>query len=150
MERLLDTVSIWRRFEWDSAHRIAGHEGACKAIHGHRYAAELELGGVEPDRLGRVIDFGVVKRVVGDWILANLDHTAIFDRRDADPRVGAVVALNAEMGKPAYFLDGPPTAERIVLELSRVLGPMLAELGVTLLSIRLWETPNCSAVWRRD
>lgn len=92
----------------------------------------------------------MVKAVVGQWILANLDHTAIFDRADADPRVGAIADLNAEMGKPAYFLDGPPTAERIVLELSRVLGPMLAELGVSLLSIRLWETPNCSAVWRRD
>lgn len=149
MESVLSTVTITRRFEWDAAHRIAGHEGACKAIHGHRYVAELELAGPHVDALGRVIDFGVVKKVVGDWILANLDHTAIFDRHDADPRVAAIVALNAEMGKPCYILDGPPTAEGIVAELSSALSPLLADLGVALVSIRLWETPNCAAVWRK-
>ena len=148
METALDRISISRRFEWDGAHRIAGHEGACKAIHGHRYVAEVELAAPGMDALGRVIDFGVLKGVIGEWILTNLDHTAVFDRADADPAVRAVVELNQRMGKPAYILDGPPTAERLVVELARALGPILAGHGVTLEAVRLWETPNCSATWR--
>jgi len=145
--RPLSNLSIIRRFEWDSAHRIAGHEGACKALHGHRYVAEIEITAPAIDQLGRVIDFGVFKSVVGDWILANFDHSAIFDRADTDPGVAAVIDLNARMGKPAYLLDGPPTAERLVVELADALGPLLATLDLGLSRIRLWETPNCSALW---
>ena len=145
--RSLSQVTISRRFEWDSAHRIAGHEGACKAIHGHRYVAEITVGAPTTDALGRVVDFGVFKQVVGDWILAHFDHSAIFDRADHDPGVEAVIDLNRRMGKPCYLLEGPPTAERLVVELSTAIGPLLETLGLTLTSIRLWETPNCSALW---
>jgi hypothetical protein len=95
-----------------------------------------------------VIDFGVFKAVVGDWILAHFDHTAVFDRADDDPAVASVVALNARLGKPAYLLEGPPTAERLVVELAAAVGPLLRDLGLAPVAIRLWETPNCSALWR--
>ncbi len=143
----LSQVSISRRFEWDSAHRIAGHEGACKAIHGHRYAAEFEITAPSTDSLGRVVDFGEFKSVVGAWILNNFDHTAVFDRDDQDPAVEAVIALNERMGKPVYRLAGPPTAERLVVELAQAIGPLLAARGLELVRIRLWETPNCAALW---
>ena len=87
------------------------------------------------------------KSVVGDWILSNFDHTAVFDQADHDPAVAAIVDLNGRMGKPVYLLEGPPTAERLVVELARVLGPLLGELQLDLVGIRLWETPNCSALW---
>ena len=145
----MSAVTILRRFEWDSAHRIAGHEGMCKALHGHRYVAELEIGAVAMDALGRVVDFSVVKRIVGDWILANFDHTAIFDSHDDEPAVEMVKSLNERLGKPSYLLSAPPTAEVIVEELAARVAPLLAEVQVELLSIRLWETPNCSALWVR-
>ncbi len=93
------------------------------------------------------MDFGVFKTVVNDWILAHFDHSAIFDVADDDPAVAAVIDLNARMGKPAYLLSGPPTAERLVVELATALGPILEPMGLGLKSIRLWETPNCSAIW---
>lgn len=144
---LLGQVSISRRFEWDAAHRIAGHEGACKAIHGHRYVAEVEVTAPAVDALGRVIDFGVLKTLIGEWIDRNFDHSALFDRADGDAAVTAVAALNGRLGKPVYWLEGPPTAEGIVAELAAVVAPMLAERGLTLTRIRLWETPNCWAQW---
>jgi 6-pyruvoyltetrahydropterin/6-carboxytetrahydropterin synthase len=147
MEWVLGEIAISRRFEWDSAHRIAGHEGACKALHGHRYAAEVRVTAPETDALGRIVDFGVLKSTIGDWIQDRLDHTSIFDRADTDAGVLAVIELNGRMGKPAYLLDGPPTAERIARELAEVMAPPLKALGIQLQSVKLWETPNCWALW---
>ncbi|MEE2751980.1 MAG: 6-carboxytetrahydropterin synthase [Myxococcota bacterium] len=140
---------IWctRRLEWDAAHRIPRHESRCKAWHGHRYAAEITCQAPELDELGRVIDFGVVKSLVGAWIDEHWDHTAILQRGDPDPAVAALVASNESSGRPVYWLDAPPTAENIVAELAEVSKSLLAESGVTVIRIRLWETPNCSAEW---
>ncbi len=139
-------ITISRRFEWDAAHRIPGHEGACKAIHGHRYVAEVEVSGPELDALGRIVDFGVLKSVVGGWIDSNFDHTAVFSRQDPD--IVPIAALNAAMGRPVYWLEGAPTAEALVAELARVIPPLLADHAIRLEAIKLWETPNCWALWR--
>lgn len=138
---------VTRRIEWDAMHRVPGHDGACRAFHGHRYAAEFEVGAPCLDQAGMVVDFGVVKKIIGSWIDANLDHTAILWRMDPDPVAGAIAKANEAYGKPAYFMDHPPTAENIVLELARISGNLLSDHPVTLSSIRLWETPNCSAFW---
>ncbi len=144
----MSKITISRRFEWDAAHRIPGHEGACKAIHGHRYVAEVEVSGSELDSLGRVIDFGVLKKELGAWIDTHFDHTAIFGR--ADTEVADIARLNAQMGRPVYWLDGAPTAERIAAELAQIIPALLAPHGITLESVKLWETPNCWALWRRN
>jgi len=136
-----------RRLEWDAAHRIPRHESKCAAFHGHRYAAELHCTAPELDDRGRVIDFGVIKALVGGWIDQHWDHTAILMTGDPDAVVQAIAASNEAHGRPVYWMDVPPTAENIVAELARVAGPMLAERGVELVRVRLWETPNGSAEW---
>lgn len=136
-----------RRLEWDAAHRIPRHESKCAAFHGHRYAAELHCTAPELDDRGRIIDFGVVKELVGGWIDRHWDHTAILMQGDDDPACAALAASNEAHGRPVYWMAVPPTAENIVAELARVAGPMLAERGVELVRIRLWETPNGSAEW---
>jgi hypothetical protein len=37
----------------------------------------------------------------------------------------------------------------IVAELARLSQELLADTGVTVVAVRLWETPNGSAEWRR-
>ncbi len=145
----MSNVTCTRRLEWDAMHRVPRHESKCAAFHGHRYAAEITCDAPSLDDRGRVIDFGVVKERVGGWIDANWDHTAILMRDDPDPCCVAVIASNAAHGRPVYLLDGPPTAEVIVSELARVAQELLADTGVTVVAIRLWETPNGSAEWRR-
>jgi len=129
-------------------HRIPRHESSCKAYHGHRYAAEISCAAEQLDDKGRIIDFGVVKHVLGGWIDAHWDHTGILMRGDDDPACQAVAAANEAHGKPVYWLDAPPTAENIVGELARVAVNLLSPHGVEVVHIRLWETPNCSAEWR--
>lgn len=138
-------VTITRRLEWDAMHRIPQHESKCGAFHGHRYAAEITCVAPALDALGRVVDFGVVKERVGGWIDAQWDHTAILMR--GDPEAAPLADANARLGRPVYWLDAHPTAENIVAELARVAGELLADTGVTVVRIRLWETPNGSAEW---
>ena len=140
-------LTCTRRLEWDAMHRIPRHESKCRAFHGHRYAAEISCEAPELDDKGRVIDFGVVKEVVGGWIDENWDHTAILMRGDPDPAVEALAGSNAAHGRPVYWLDRPPTAEVIVAELARVASELLREHGVKVVRVRLWETPNGSAEW---
>ena len=128
-------------------HRIPEHESKCRAYHGHRYAAEITCIAEELDSNGRIIDFGVLKERVGGWIDSHWDHTAILMKGDTDPACQAVAALNADAGRPVYWMEGPPTAENIVAELADVSKKLLASTGVEVVRIRLWETPNGSADW---
>ena len=128
-------------------HRIPLHESKCKAFHGHRYAAEITCVAEGLDSLGRVIDFSVIKNRVGSWIDEHWDHTAILMRGDPDPAVQALAQSNASHGRPVYWLDAHPTAENIAQELGIVSQKLLADTGVTVIKIRLWETPNAWVEW---
>lgn len=99
------------------------------------------------DDKGRVIDFGVVKSLVGGWIDEHWDHTAIFQRGDPEPGVQEIAVSNSRFGRPVYWMDLPPTAECMAAELARVAQDLLAPTGVRLVRLRLWETPNGSAEW---
>lgn len=140
-------LTCTRRLEWDAMHRIPRHESKCAAWHGHRYAAEITCAAESLDDRGRVIDFGVIKQIVGGWIDATWDHTAILMRDDPDPAAAVIAASNAAAGRPVYWMDVHPTAENIVAELARVAQELLAPTGVQIERIRLWETPNGSADW---
>jgi len=139
-------LTCTRRIEWDAMHRIPRHESKCRAFHGHRYAAEITCHAQALDDRGRVVDFGVIKERVGGWVDTHWDHTAILMR--GDPEAGPIAEANARLGRPVYWLAEPPTAETIVAELAAVAGGLLADTGVTVVAIRLWETPNGSAEWR--
>jgi 6-pyruvoyltetrahydropterin/6-carboxytetrahydropterin synthase len=140
-------VTCTRRIAWDAMHRIPEHESKCRAFHGHRYTAELTCAVPELDSLGRVVDFGVIKERVGGWVDAHWDHTAILLR--GDPEAGPIAEANARLGRPVYWLDRHPTAENLVAELARVAQELLHDTGVTIVRLRLWETPNSSAEWTR-
>lgn len=140
-------ITCTRRIEWDAMHRIPLHESKCRAFHGHRYAAEITCLAPELDDLGRVIDFGLVKQVVGGWIDDHWDHTAILMR--ADPEAAPLAEANERLGRPVYWLERHPTAENMVAELARVAQDLLRPHGVEVVEVRLWETPNGTATWRR-
>ncbi len=131
-------------------HRIPRHESKCAAFHGHRYAAEITCLTEALDDRGRVVDFGVVKERVGGWIDDHWDHTAILMEGDPDPAVQALAASNAAHGRPVYWMASPPTAETIAAELGRIATELLADTGVTVVRVRVWETPNGSAEWVSD
>ena len=151
---------ITRKFEFDYGHRVLGHEGKCASLHGHRGVAEITIESEELDTVGRVLDFGVIKELVGGWIDDNWDHTMLLHPEDP------LVKLTREMGiADKVMIEGPrsifvmpndalnPTAENMVkvlrMNVKYILttDERLIEYSLRLIRIRFWETPNCSAEW---
>lgn len=133
-------ITCTRRIEFDAAHRIINHESKCKMLHGHRYALEATFMAKELDDLGRVIDFGVIREVLGTWIDNNLDHNTILSV--ADKTLGENIAK--ETGQKIYYISENPTAENIAKYIFEEICPKLfAEKNVKCVGIKLYETPNC-------
>lgn len=133
-----------RRIEWDAAHRVLRHESKCATLHGHRYVADITCKADALDGVGRVIDFGVVKLLVGGWVDATWDHSTMLN--EADAALGALVDAEHAAGKRApYRFAGEPTAENIAAELYRKANELVAGTGVRVVHVRVYETPNCWA-----
>ncbi len=130
-----------RRIEFDAAHRVMEHESKCKHLHGHRYVIEASFSASSLDSLGRVVDFGVVRERLGKWVDDNWDHTTILF--DKDKELGE--AINSITKQRIYYLPYNPTAENMAAYLLEKVCPLLfADMEITCVNIRLWETPNCS------
>lgn len=135
-------TTITRRLEFDYAHRVIGHEGKCRHLHGHRGVAEVTVQAPGLDEVGRVIDFGAVKQLVGSWVDEHWDHNALL--RHDDPLLADPVQAVRLCGRQPYVMSGNPTAENIAQELFRIASALLpAQLKVV--RVRIWETPNCCA-----
>jgi 6-pyruvoyltetrahydropterin/6-carboxytetrahydropterin synthase len=134
-----------RRIEFDAGHRLLNHEGKCKHLHGHRYAAIFSCYAAsnELDDVGRVIDFGKIKEMVGGWIDDHLDHKMILN---SDDPLKFWMKQNGQVD--AYYLmppDANPTAENLAVLLLAVANTLLEDYGIQVRQVRLYETPNCYA-----
>jgi len=135
-------LTCTRRIEFDAAHRVMEHESKCKHLHGHRYAVEATFAASKLDKLGRVVDFGVIKNVLGKWIDDNWDHTTILF--DKDKALGKVIA--DKTGQKIFYLPANPTAEKMAEYLLHEICPKLFKRhAIACTHIRLYETPNCYA-----
>ena len=138
-------VSITRRLEFDAGHRVLGHEGHCKHLHGHHYVVEITVSASSLDSLGRVLDFGKVKELVGGWLNREWDHNLLL--HPADPLLMLDDAMQRVIfaGKKPYVMEcGNPTAENMAEELWENASKLLPA-GMKVSQVRVWETPNCYA-----
>ncbi|MDY6967992.1 MAG: 6-carboxytetrahydropterin synthase QueD [Spirochaetota bacterium] len=56
-----------------AAHQLLGYEGKCEGLHGHNWKVEVCLEGENLDKIGMLIDFKVLKKMLKD-VLEELDH----------------------------------------------------------------------------
>lgn len=133
-------LTCTRRIEFDAAHRILKHESKCKMLHGHRYVIEATFTAKNLDEIGRVIDFGEIRKILGDWVDEHFDHNTILSI--ADKNLGEKIAT--ETGQKIFYLDENPTAENIAKFLFEEICPKLfAKKNIKCVSLKLYETPNC-------
>lgn len=138
----MSVLTCTRRIEFDAAHRVMEHEGKCKHLHGHRYALEATFAARELDTLGRVVDFGVIKELLGNWINEHWDHATILYERDKP--LGN--AIESHTQQKIFYLPSNPTAENMADYLLHSVFPKLfGNLPIACTRIRLYETPNCYA-----
>jgi len=115
-------------------HRIPGHSGRCRHLHGHNARVEIVCRG-PLNALGMVVDFGDVKTRVKDWIEDHWDHRMILQNDDP------LIELLREQGEPVFVLDAPTTAENLAAHLFKV----ARDAGLPVAAVRFWETPNSAA-----
>ena len=107
-------------FYFAAAHRLPRYQGPCFRMHGHNYKFFIGLEGEVDPATGMIADFGVIKQVVGEQVLARADHQTLND-----------------------FLDNP-TAENIARWIWEALAPHLDGL----VEVRLFEIPDCCVTYR--
>lgn len=132
-------LTITRRVEFDAGHRLTNHESKCRNVHGHRYVVLITVRAPQLDDVGRVIDFGKVKEIVGGWLDERWDHG--FIAQSSDP----IIPWLAQHEMKTYVMDKPPTAENMSKLLYQKADVLLAPLGIEVVNVRLYETPNCYA-----
>jgi 6-pyruvoyltetrahydropterin/6-carboxytetrahydropterin synthase len=107
-------------FTFAAAHRLPRYEGPCFRMHGHNYKFFVGLEGEVDPKTGMIADFGVVKALVQEHVLARVDHRTLND-----------------------LLDNP-TAENIARWIWEVLEPAVPGLC----EIRLYEIPDSCVTYR--
>lgn len=137
---------ITRLFEFDAGHRIPNHKSQCRHLHGHRYKLELTLRGNVLETKGEsfegmVLDFSDIKVIVNK-IIDQVDHSFIVSKEDT-----AMIDFLEQQNSKHTVIDEIPTVENI----AQYLGKLLKEGfkgtyndTLTVETITLWETPNCS------
>lgn len=130
-------------------HRVVGHESKCRFLHGHNYRIHFTICADEGlDALGRVIDFGVIKSILCEWLEEEWDHKFLMWEEDPildtflepfDIRPDVIDDLGIH---PVPF---NPTAENMAIYLLETIGPLVLPGNVRLVRVVIDETRKCSA-----
>jgi len=123
-------VTVTKIFTFDSAHRLDDYVGKCANLHGHTYKLEVSVKGYT-DHRGIVVDFGDIKKIVNEQIIAKYDHRFLND----------LMPFNT-------------TAENMVVHFFALIDDYLKQLDnptpIALQRVRLWETPSAYAELTRE
>ncbi|WP_420997982.1 6-carboxytetrahydropterin synthase QueD [Cupriavidus sp. 30B13] len=142
-------VSITRRLEFDSGHRIPNHGGQCRNIHGHRYRLDLTLSGevlrsAGASDEGMILDFGDIKALANEHLVDKWDHAFLIHRGDT----ALLKFLQSMEGHKTVVLDAIPTVENLAQAAFDILAPVFKDCfghQLQLTRLVLFETPNCWA-----
>ncbi|MBF0359697.1 MAG: 6-carboxytetrahydropterin synthase [Oligoflexia bacterium] len=136
-----------RKIEFCYAHRLMDHEDKCANLHGHNGTIWIQATTIfdsskpDLDGIGRVVDFAVLKKRVGDWIEDNWDHKIILNNKDSD----TIEILN-KISPCVFLLPNNPTAENLANYLLWEVCPkVLKGFGIFVNKVTFYETNNCFA-----
>jgi 6-pyruvoyltetrahydropterin/6-carboxytetrahydropterin synthase len=141
-------VRVTKKFTFDMAHALFGYDGPCKNIHGHTYHLSVTLIGsptqdTDNVKLGMVIDFSDLKKIIKDAILEKFDHALVLN--DQAPYSKSEIISN-EFEK-VILVAYQPTCENLLLHFVDLIQPQFHG-QISLVAMRLDETPTSYAEWR--
>ncbi|NCB93378.1 MAG: 6-carboxytetrahydropterin synthase QueD [Clostridia bacterium] len=130
---------------FDSAHFLAGYDGKCSNIHGHRWRVVLE---VQTDELctddqykGMYVDFGDLKNDLKQ-VVDHMDHALIIEK-------GSLKELTfkclEEEGFRILQFDFRPTAENM----AKYFYDTIQDMGYHMRAVTVYETPNNAATYMK-
>ena len=144
----MSVIRLTKEFTFEAAHMLEGYDGLCREIHGHSYRLFVTVKGEpmsdpESPKLGMVMDFGILKRIVNEQIVDRLDHALLV--RKGTPQAQQLQGLSERI----LEVDYQPTCENMVGRFAQLIAPYLPS-NVSLYSIKLYETATSFAEWYAD
>jgi 6-pyruvoyltetrahydropterin/6-carboxytetrahydropterin synthase len=143
----MNQIRVTKEFRFEAAHALMGYDGPCKNVHGHSYELSVTvIGPPVTDRssvkLGMVMDFGDLKRIIKKHIVDPFDHALLLNEDMPAQEL-------QRLGEPftnVLFLPYQPTSENFLVDFAKRIGDLLPP-GIKLHSLRLRETANSYAEW---
>lgn len=128
------------------AHALKGYDGLCRNIHGHSYELLVTITGIPiadrtSSKLGMVMDFGDLKRIVRKSIIDEFDHALVLSRESAND-----FKPDVEMFGRTILVDYQPTSENMLIDFVARLKNQLPA-NVKLHHLLLRETVTSYAEW---
>ena len=144
----MNTIRITKQFNFETGHALYGYDGKCRNVHGHSYKLSVTVIGTpitDPShvKLGMVIDFSDLKKIVKEEIVDPFDHATIFNKNT--PHIELAKELEGRDHK-VILADYQPTSENMVLDFAEKIKARLPE-NITLHSLKLQETQTSFAEW---
>jgi len=137
-------ITATRYHDISCGHRVVGHECKCRFLHGHNYRIHFHVRG-KLDKLGRVLDFGIIKETLCLWVEEVWDHKLLLWKED--PMLPQLKNVAAESIAVVPF---NPTAENMAKHLVEVVGPRLLGNEVELYKVVVEETRKCAATFELE
>jgi len=146
------TITAHRYHDISCGHRVVGHENKCRYLHGHNYRVHFHCQADYLDNVGRVIDFGVIKSFLCEWLETWWDHKMLLWEEDPllfmfDTYTNSHQPQELRMVVGSSIVEVPfnPTAENMAKHLLEVIGPDLLPTNVKLVKVVVEETRKCAA-----
>ena len=143
----MNQIRVTKEFRFEAAHALKGYDGPCRNVHGHSYELSVTVIGspvsdTESAKLGMVMDFGDLKKMIKKQIVDPFDHALLLNSTFSQAEL-------EKLGEPftnVVILPYQPTSENFLLDFALRIIALLPS-GVKLHSMRLRETANSYAEW---
>lgn len=144
----MSKIRITKQFSFETGHALYGYDGKCRNVHGHSYKLSVTVIGTPITdtshvKLGMVIDFGDLKKIVKEDIEDVFDHATVFNKNT--PHIELAKELQ-ERGHNVILVDYQPTSENMVIDFAKKIQSKLPE-NIALHSLKLQETETSYAEW---
>jgi 6-pyruvoyltetrahydropterin/6-carboxytetrahydropterin synthase len=143
----MNRIRVTKEFHFEMAHALWNYDGVCKHIHGHSYKLFITICGepiqdVSNPKLGMVMDFGDLKKIVKEPVVDFLDHSLVLNRTAGN----SIPDDSNQMYTKVHLFDFQPTCENLVIYIANTILALL-DPGIELVSVRLYETASAYAEW---
>ena len=141
-------IRITKQFSFETGHALFGYDGKCRNVHGHSYKLGVTVIGrpIEDEdnvKLGMVIDFGDLKKIVKQEIVDKFDHATVFNKNT--PHVELAEELQ-KRGHNVILVEYQPTSENMIQDFAEKIKSRLPD-HIELFSLKLQETETSYAEW---
>ncbi len=140
-------IRITKEFKFEMAHALKGYDGLCRNIHGHSYELKVTVSGrpitdENSPKLGMVMDFGDLKKIVREQIVDRYDHALVLYNKMPSSLIDEL-KKNFER---IIIKDYNPTSELMILDFAQLIKENLPE-QLQLKYVLLRETVTSYAEW---